>query len=116
MRRIVSAIAALLISITTANAQTSGIGPGTQTCNEFGRAYQQTQQLQQRGNVRGPNMIEEYYFSWAQGFFTGLNIVPVLNLLWERVGPSSWFLICFGCCEFMGEGILGKRKNRRVLL
>ena len=79
MRRIVSAIAALLISITTANAQTSGIGPGTQTCNEFGRAYQQTQQLQQRGNVRGPNMIEEYYFSWAQGFFTGLNIVPIMT-------------------------------------
>ena len=78
MRRIASAIAALLISITTANAETVGIGPGTQTCSQFAKSYQLGKRLQQVENI-SLNVMEEIFFSWAQGYFTGLNTVPIMT-------------------------------------
>jgi hypothetical protein len=79
MRRIASAIAALLISIIPAGAEMGGMGFGTSTCSEFEKAYQLGQQLQQKEKMIRQNILEQYYFSWAQGFFTGLNTVPIMT-------------------------------------
>ena len=38
------------------------MGAGVSTCGRFAEAYR-----------RNPNRAEEFYFSWAQGFMSGLN-------------------------------------------
>jgi hypothetical protein len=78
MRRLASAIAALLISITTAKAEMVSSGPGTQACSEFAKSYQLGKRLQQVENIRF-NVMEEIFFSWAHGYFTGLNTVPIMT-------------------------------------
>ena len=44
-------------------------GLGGRTCAEFAQAYS-----------KNPEMIESLYFTWAQGFMSGLNLTFVANL------------------------------------
>jgi hypothetical protein len=78
MRRLASAVAVLLTSIIPAGAEMGGIGSGTQTCSQFAKSYQLGKRLQQVENIR-LNVMDEIFFSWAQGFFTGLNTVPIMT-------------------------------------
>jgi hypothetical protein len=45
-------------------------GLGTRTCAQFAQEY---------GNSKNPEMIESFYFTWAQGFMSGLNLIFVAN-------------------------------------
>lgn len=44
-----------------------GMGVGGQTCGEFADAYR-----------RDPHIAETIYFTWAQGFMSGQNVLVVL--------------------------------------
>jgi hypothetical protein len=66
MRRIICTTAAALITITSANAEMGAVGPGTGTCDNFTRFY-----------LSSPKLAEGLYFSWAQGFLTGVNGIAI---------------------------------------
>jgi hypothetical protein len=48
-------------------AESGGYGVGMQTCGEFAKAY-----------VAHPGVTEDLYFTWAQGFLTGLNFMATV--------------------------------------
>jgi hypothetical protein len=58
-----------------------GYGIGMQTCGQFSNAY-----------VAHPDVTEDLYFTWAQGFMTGLNFmatvvkVPAREIKGEDMG------------------------------
>jgi hypothetical protein len=54
----------LLLTASVANAQEAhvGMGFGTLTCGEFAQHYRQSVEF------------ENYYFTWAQGYMTAMNI------------------------------------------
>ena len=62
----------VLVSV-TANPSTAaesgggGYGIGMQTCGQFAEAY-----------VAHPDVTENLYFTWAQGFMTGLNFMATV--------------------------------------
>ncbi len=62
----------VLISITPsisipAEAAGEGYGLGLQTCGEFAKSY-----------VGNPTVVEDTYFTWAEGFMSGLNFVTAV--------------------------------------
>ena len=66
-------IAALLLMPvpTVANAETEILGVGTGSCVQFAEAYR-----------RNPAATEKHYYTWFEGFATGLNLLlkPPKNL------------------------------------
>jgi hypothetical protein len=69
MRIGVSALVASLICVpVTASAeQLSWIGPGAASCSQYAQAVR----------ISGENM-RSFFFSWAQGFLSGVNTHPML--------------------------------------
>jgi hypothetical protein len=68
----------VLVSVTPSlsNAAESGgggYGIGMHTCGEFAKAY-----------VAHPDVTEDLYFTWAQGFMTGLNFMATVVKLPAR--------------------------------
>jgi len=61
--RLCLVVLALLVMSSSANAQKGfeWMGFGTHTCAVFAKAYQ------------GDPKVEVYYFTWAQGFMSGMN-------------------------------------------
>jgi hypothetical protein len=68
MRRIVCTTMAVAITIISANAEMATMGAGNETCAEFAKFYQTAKRYG-----------EEYYFAWAQGFFSGANSHAIAN-------------------------------------
>jgi hypothetical protein len=64
MRRIICTTVVVLITITSANAEFAGMGTGLESCGTFAKNYQVS-----------PQTFESIYFSWAQGFLTGVNAI-----------------------------------------
>ena len=64
----IALIASALISITSANAEMAEMGLGVSSCAEFAKRYQ-----------ADPTSFELYYFTWAQGFMSGLNSMSLLE-------------------------------------
>ena len=58
--------ASALVSVTTANAETAAMGLGIASCSVFAKQYQ-----------AAPDEFERYYFTWAQGFMSGLNALSL---------------------------------------
>lgn len=60
----------LLVGISPGHAENTGLisGAGTYTCGEFAKDYSQN-----------PKMVENLFFTWAQGFMTGLNLESSTN-------------------------------------
>jgi hypothetical protein len=67
MHRIACTTVAVVIAITSANAEMATMGAGTETCGKFSNLYQTAQ------------FVEAYYFAWAQGFFSGANAHAIAN-------------------------------------
>lgn len=61
--------ALLFFSIPNAHAASAAQGAGNNTCGKFAEDYR-----------KAPEQIEKSYFTWAQGFVTGLNTSVVGEL------------------------------------
>jgi hypothetical protein len=55
-------VAVLLVAVTPAIAEFTVMGLGIQTCGQFAKLYR-----------TAPSETETIYFTWAQGFLSGLN-------------------------------------------
>jgi hypothetical protein len=76
---LITASAALaLAAATTAHAEpASNMGPGMMTCADFNQLYKAATLVRELNAdpvaPRAVKDLEDYYFSWAQGFMSGLN-------------------------------------------
>jgi hypothetical protein len=76
---LITASAALaLAAATTAHAEpASNMGPGMMTCSDFNQLYKAASLVRELNAdpaaQRAVKDLEDYYFSWAQGFMSGLN-------------------------------------------
>jgi hypothetical protein len=61
-------LATLLITVNGSEVAAQGYGVGMRSCGEFARAY-----------AANPAVAEDVYFTWAQGFMSGLNLDAVEN-------------------------------------
>lgn len=68
MRRAILIIGAFLLSATAAQAGYSSMGVGTATCAQFAQQF-----------TKNPSLAEAMFFSWAQGYMSGLN-----ELYWRQ--------------------------------
>jgi hypothetical protein len=69
MRQVVLATVSFWISITTASAQDlSWVGPGAASCTQYAQSVRS-----------GGEDMHSFFFSWAQGFLSGLNTRPLLS-------------------------------------
>jgi hypothetical protein len=76
----VSFLAAIAFTATLARvASAQGYGVGMHSCAEFAKLY-----------ASNPSMAEDIYFTWAQGFMSGLNMASaVQNGVDRNLGGTS---------------------------
>ena len=77
MKRVLISLAILVAALLPASADEFEImGLGMQTCGKFAELYRAT-----------PDLVENAFFAWAQGFMSGLNLASVAN---SRPAKNGW--------------------------
>jgi opacity protein-like surface antigen len=75
MKRLLAAVFAVAISGGARAADPGqGYGLGMESCAQFAKAY-----------ADNPTVTEDLYFTWAQGFMSGLNLEALANNMSYRV-------------------------------
>jgi hypothetical protein len=64
---IFSFLAVIAVTADFQNANAEGYGVGIHSCAEFAKLY-----------ASNPSMAEDIYFTWAQGFMSGLNMASAV--------------------------------------